>query len=612
MLDYRANIAALDVFRQTLASANVTDPHVATIRDEQIGDVDSAPHMALLGALVDQLIWHAASDGAELLLLERAAELWKQGLALYKKMGEFRSGIEGALGDPTNPNSVQQFNDANKKLQEFQAGLGGKEVEVAVLRDDIFDAAHPHSHPRQEDEPLEQWGWSDIFLARRTDAFARAVWMCASTGPHRAFAFGVMSSYGANACGSAYLGQVVGGPRRAHRHRDRMARNAVGSWFALSYPNVASLTGIADSIRYGLLTPTLPPGIETLITDALTETYDLGRTPQLPDLQLGYKRLLRHLKALDAFVIPGKPAMPIEPFLTKAYGDTANPSYSMMEAIINAQNLGASGSGSGSGVTPQSGPMSGAVGQQDSRRNSRLDCGAFFMALLQWTAGSTFLWAPCWEVWYKGEDCKLWEGMKHDFAEWWASLGGGQGAGVGPPAGTDTNALTAAVSKDITDFIRSWYDAHNHFRETLNSAYAYLSSCGLIYPDALLSLKLYSQFLAIPPFQTGGWPHRAVADSADQAHVYPTTPIEQPAIASELYPVGAAPSIFLTGAAPEGPPTAARVSTRVWMQTARRELGEEQNHDLDADRGLLHPCWATDGSIDDDPVNVEVLDYDQT
>jgi hypothetical protein len=299
MIDYRANIAALDEFRQALAKESITKPKIAAIRDEQILNVNKAPDMALLGCFIDQLIWHAASDGAELLLVERAAELWKSGLVLYKTMGEFRTGIEGSLSDPTNPSAVQKFNEAMQKLPEFQIGLVGKEVEVAILRDDIYNAAHPHPHPRQQDKRLDEWTWADIFLARRTDAFARATWKRASSGPGKAFAFGVMSNYGANTCGSAYLGQVVGGSRRAHRHRDRLARNAVGSWFALFYPNAASLTGIADQIRYGLFTPILPAEVEKLITDALTDTFDLALTPPLPDLQLGYKRLGFFVQTLE-------------------------------------------------------------------------------------------------------------------------------------------------------------------------------------------------------------------------------------------------------------------------------------------------------------------------
>jgi hypothetical protein len=36
-------------------------------------------------------MWHAASDGTELQLLERAAEIWRFGLTLYKSIGEFRT-----------------------------------------------------------------------------------------------------------------------------------------------------------------------------------------------------------------------------------------------------------------------------------------------------------------------------------------------------------------------------------------------------------------------------------------------------------------------------------------------------------------------------------------
>lgn len=609
MIDYRANVAALGEFHQALATKSITEPKIAGTRDEQIVSVEKAPDMALLGAMIDHLIWHAASDGAELLLVERAAELWKLGLILYQTIGEFRTGLEGALNDPTNPNAVQKFNEAMQKLHEFEVGVAGKEVEVAILRDDIYEAAHPHSHPRQQNKRLDHWTWADIFLARRTDAFARATWKLASDRPAKAFAFGVMSNYGANACGSAYLGQVVGGPRRAHRHRDRLARNAVGSWFALSYPGATSLAGIADRIRFGLFTPVLPTEVETLITDALTRTYDLTRTPPLPDLQLGYQRLLRHLDALDTFVMPQIPLMPSEPFLTRIYGDTANPSFSIMEAIIELQNAGGSGSGSGSGVTPQNLPQSNTVGQQDSRRNTKLDCGAFFMGLFQFIGTWAFFGGPCWEDWGNGKVCKLWEGSKHDFGEWWASLGGGQGA---ENTGTNSTLLTtASMSKEVTDLIHSLYDLHKHFWEALNSAYAYLSVCGLIYPDALLGRGVYRQFLTIPPPPIGGWPHLPVGDSAEQAHMYPSTSIEQPAVMTLPYPPGAKPGAFLTGVAAGGVVSAAHVSMAVWMQTAAHQL-DANNYDLDADRGLFHPCWAADGSINDNPINVFIFDYSDT
>lgn len=610
MIDYRANIAALEDFRQILATESISEPQIAKIRDDQLEDVDVAPDLAVLGAMIDHLIWHAASDGAELSLVERAAELWKLGLVLYQKMGEFRTGLESALSDPQNPGAVQTFNDAMQKIKEFQLALAGKEVEVAILRDDIYAAAHPNSHPRQQDEPLNRWTWSDIFLARRTDAFARATLKRASNGAGKAFAFGVMSSYGANVCGSAYLGQVVGGPRRAHRHRDRLARNAVGSWFALSYPNSSSLTSIADRIRFGLFAPTLPSAVERLISDALADSYDLRLTPPIPDLQLGYKRLLRHLEALDTFVIPESPAMPLEPFLTKIYADTANPSYSIIGSAIKTEMSGSSGSGSGSGVTPQNLPQSSAVGQQDSKRSSKLDCGAFFMALFK-TIGLWVIWGgPCWDDWFSGRHCKFWEGAKDDWAEWWRTMWSGQGALTEGQFATTASQLTAASgAEEVTTLIHSLYDAHRHFWETLNSAYDYLCINGLIYPDALLSRGKYSQFLRIPPPKAGGWPHMPMADSAEQAHEYPSSAIEQPAVMRMPYPSGAGPGVFLTGTG--SVIAASQVSTAVWMQTVSKQL-DTPNYDLDADRGHLHPCWTTHGSINDSPINVVTLDYSDT
>ena len=397
----------------------------------------------------------------------------------------------------------QEVRSGNADGQGYPVRNHGQEAETAILREDIYKSAFPNAHPRQEDKDLEQWTWADIVLARRTDAFARAIWKRASDEDGKAFAFGVMSSYGANVCGSAYLGQVVGGPRRAHRHRDRLARNAVGSWFAQSHPGSASLKDIAKQIRYGLFTPTLPAKIETLIVESLSETYDLNRTPPLPDLQSGYRRLIRHLEALDTFMMPPKPALPIEPFLTKIYGDTTNPSFSIVEAAVEAQNATASGSGSGSGVKPKNLPQSNAVGAQDSKPNSKLDCGAFFEGLFRWIAGSTFWFGWCWGDWEQGKDCKYWEDMKKNFGDWWASMGGGQGA-PSPNTGSNTAMLTAAsTSQQFIDLIHSLYDMHNGCREALWTSLTGISrapASSILTPCSTgWSLRTFSPFHRLRP-----------------------------------------------------------------------------------------------------------------
>lgn len=610
MIDYRANIAALDTFRLSLQTSSIANGELSAARDSQLGAIAKEPGMAMLGAMLNHLIWHAASDGAELALVERAAELWRTGLALYGKLGEFRDDLEQALIKPNAPDAVQRFEAAWRKRSEFEAAVFGKELEVAVLGDDIYAAALPAAHPRQQNLRLDQWAWGDIFLARHTDAFCHQLWQDAADDGQKAFAFGVMSSYGANVFGSAYLGQVVGGPRRAHRHRDRLARNAVGSSFARSHPQTRSLSGLATQIRYGLFTPQLPAAINALVSGGVSALYDLSRVPPLPDLQTGYTRMLRHLDALDTFKMPPKAALPPQPLLGKIYGDTANPSFSIVEAIIEVKTSSPGGSGGGGGVKPQNQPSSGAVGQQDSRRNSKLDCGAFFEGLARFIAGTGLLWGPCWEDWGNGRHCKLWDDMGDNFADWWASLGGGQGA-PGEPTGTNASMLTAAGnSQQVMDMLRSFYDLHNYFWEMLNSAYVFLCRTGMIYPDELIDLPPYRQFLSAPNIMPGAWPHTPSPAGPDDAHLYPQTSIEQAAAMDLAFHPGAAPAVFLAGEATGGG-SATELSSAVWRQAVLRTR-DAGNYDLDADRGLRHACWRTKGSINDNPVNVVVLNYSET
>jgi hypothetical protein len=616
VIDYRASLAALHAFRDVLASASFSDPSLIGRRDAQILEFDNGRWFAVLGALTPHLLWHAASDGTELNLAERAATLWRAGLELYKLIGKHRADLEGALADPTNPDAGLKFNRAMQTRDVIAAAMAGKEAQIAILRDDIYNAGFPGPHPRQEDEALKHWTWADVFLARRTDAFARAIWIRASDMETSAFAFGVMSSYGANVCGSAYLGQVVGGPRRSHRYRDRLARNAVGSWFALNQPASASLRDLADTIQFGLLAPTLPSSIETLLTNALTETYDMGRTPPLPDLQLGYGRLIRHLRALDSFRMPEPPALPQEPFLSKIFADPASQPFSVVQAAISAA-ANPIASGGGGGVTPLTAPgnppQSGSVGAQDSKSNSKLDCGAFLEALAIWSILSIVLFGPCWEDWANGRDCKIWEKMKQDWADWWASMGGGQGAGVSQ-TGSNTGFLTtgglaaASQSSQVTDLIYSLYDLHNRCWEALNAAAWYLARTGLIYPDELLSRKVFAGFLTTPP--SGGWPRKQVADPAEQSHLYPTTAIEQPAV-NPAYPPGSKPDVFVGRPGIAEISTAGGLSLHLWEQTASGNL-DGVNFDMDSDRGLDHACWNVSGSINDTPIGVITLDYTDT
>ena len=143
MIDYRTHVAALEHFRQSLAQSTFPDSQTASVRDRHVKDMVRARDMAMLGSVIDHLIWHASSSGTELGLVERAADLWKQGLSLYNTLGEFRTDLENALFDPGNPWAVNKFNATaredsplvaeRQKHEPQDPGLQGRSAHVQVL-----------------------------------------------------------------------------------------------------------------------------------------------------------------------------------------------------------------------------------------------------------------------------------------------------------------------------------------------------------------------------------------------------------------------------------------------------------------------------------------------
>ena len=208
------------------------------------------------------------------------------------ELGTIRADLEAALANPGDPGSADRFNNATVSVQNFAHTANVMRVEIDALRADVLSFPHLPPHPRQRDRTTDAWDWSNLSLGRRTDAFVRSLFRFANDQGTLAFANGAAASYGANVAGSAYLGHVVGGPRRTHRHRDRIARNAVGSWLATHHPAAMAPATMASRITFGPPgNPTLPSELDALVRDALSDTFDLGRTPPLPDLQLGYQRL---------------------------------------------------------------------------------------------------------------------------------------------------------------------------------------------------------------------------------------------------------------------------------------------------------------------------------
>lgn len=580
MIDYRAHVAVLEQLHQALSTLQPTTPSEASLRAQTLSALVQAQGYAQLGALIDHLFMHTSSNGTEMLLVEEAAKLWQEGIDLYNDFSDIRAKLEDALSHPDEPNSVVKFNQAMETTVSGLATIKNKQDQMSALGNKLATLPHLMSHPRQQDSDLKHWDWGNLFLSRRTDAFVRKIAEDADNPQTRAFAFGVLASYGGNAAGSAYLGHVVGGPRRAHRFRDRLARNSMGSWFAVQQPSLKSFGSLATKINLNA-NNSLPHELETLLTNALQATFDVSQTAPVPDLNLGYQRLLRHLELLDVFSLPAMPAMPPDHFTSVIYGDPTNPE----GPSYQTQGIGGDGN-SGLGDGPNS-SSSVSINSTDSQNSdSGKACGTCILALIALGIVITMIIIEA----------------NDDDDDDDVNVNAAIGAGAEIPWDETNSAKLQdlASSESAYKMVNDAFEAHCKYWEVLNQAYNYLAITGLIYPDGLIDLPRFEQFTKTPTMTN--WPHRPETKPLDKYHLYPLSATEQPSVSASYFAVGSQPDIFL--------PEAVRIAKSLWVEIAG-SLPGSKNLDLDADRGLHHLAWKSGNSINDNPLNVVLLGYNE-
>jgi hypothetical protein len=584
MIDYLSHLAVLQRVIAGLASVSELNASVMAARDQLLAEVKSEPRHATLGVFIDHLMTHAVSDGSEIALLEDAATLWAEGLSLYNRFGAARARMEGSLSDHNAPDALTRFNSALLELNELRdlsAAMGAK---FESIRTRALKRKWLKEHPRQRDATIGSWDWGNLFLARRTDAFVRAVFARAKAPEERAFALGTLASYGGNVAGSAFLGHVVGGPRRAHRFRDRLARNAVGAWVSQNIP-LPRLSDVAASIDFGglLSLTTLPPDLGDLIRGALKDAYQRS---DFPDLNLGYARTVRHLQLLDSFARPDLPAAPPVMFTMGGVGGVGDPG-DMGGIYDGLDDPGTGGIGTGGGTTT-TGTTTGA----DSQSKSGDLCLLIFAALI--TFGLVLL-INCIVQWTtKDGPCEPFTFNPDAPPE------------AEDAAGTTKEGLTAlAEGPGGGDIIQTMYGLHQLMWQAFDAAYSFLAVSGLIYPDAfLMGSPLYKQFLSVPT--TVGYPRRP---STNDYIEFPNSGVEQPNALPSALPAGSSPFGFIYGLATQAT-DAWSMARPLWSQIAHHAV-DSTNFDLDADRGFMHPCWRTKlgTSINNDPIQGENLAY---
>jgi hypothetical protein len=574
MIDYFGHLAVLDELQAQLSLATYSNPDEHKAQAHTLAALAQDGDLARLGALTDHLLAHASSDGSELAMLETAAGLWRDGLAIYNDISAARAALESSLTDPGAPDAVAKFQQANALL----TGMEQRTTEIVnaamALPAQFSPPRYLARHPRQEDRKTSDWNWGDLFLARRTDAFVRNLAAAAGhDSAGRAFAFGALAGYGGNVAGSAYQSRTVGGPRRAHPYRDRLARYAGGGWLREHRPGLPPLKKLAQMLRWGapVLPPQLPSQIAELLSDTLSATYDLRVTAPLPDVELGYQRLLRHVELLAAFEMPPLPApLSVALEIRKA----ANPdAYPPLETGVKPASAG----GSPPGGAPSS--------ASDSEETKQKTCWAGLLAFL----AAVLIALAC--IFTLGGFCGG-SAPKKDpsFPD--------------PQPGTNGQALTAfANTTEAVHICDVLEQLQNYMWQSFSDAADYLAVLGLIYPNQLqLAQPVHAQFTSAPA--AAPFPHRASVHANAGYEVPPTTLIEHSAGGPPPFGTLATPASYVAGAV--------RISLSLWEQLARGDA-DSFNFDMDADRDSGHHCWdIAAGSINDDPVPELALAYPQT
>lgn len=591
MIDYHGDVAALGEFLDALNGAFFADQRLANAQREAVHATGENRDAALLGAWSGHLFVHAASDGAEIELLDRAAVLWSRGTALCDELATVRADLEHAMENPAAAGAAAVFNDATVRAQGLAYDINALRPEIDALREAALAFLHLPPHPRQEDEPTERWDWGNLVHARRTDALARNLLDRANGSQELAFALGAVAAYGANSSGSAYLGHVVGGPRRSHRHRDRLARNTVGAWLAAHHPATRPLNVLAGS-----LPATLPAALRQQLTDALSTTFDVTATRPVPDLDAGYTRMLHHLDLLTRFAPPTVPTPPADLWLETLYADPSRPPPSLRPQDVDI--VGQDGGGTAVHYGSGPGPGSQQPGTDDSSKANAV-CGIIALIILLIDVLQALV--QCLVQAADEETCTFWDNML--LSKLWEQDPPDPRDSANPqdPDVTAQGLTTMSSSPRAAQLVSLLFDAHNMAWEAMDRAYNFLASTGLILPDGLLALPLYAQFTALPAHRER-WPRRPEPEPVQTYHRPPASSEEHPVVPPSPFDVGAAPDVFLG--------QATTTALTLWAQQVSGQSGAG-NLDLDADRGAGHLCWRARGSITDDPVDVETLAYEE-
>jgi hypothetical protein len=586
MIDYFSHVAALQVCKSSLKISPPSDMTNPKAVPEALLAADNESGSAILGALFDHLLQYSQNEtSVEINILRHAAALFHDGRAILKKFSAVRPSLEAGLTTPAAPGVLAAFNTAVSELPGLVTEIENLQTKLEAFQAN-FSGNWMAAVGQQLDAPVPQWAWRDVFLARRTTAFVANAQSSAATVRQRAFALGTLAGAAGNLLGSGYLNSVVGGPRRSHQLRHRLAAYSVGAWLRDHEPQYAgTLAGIRQHLTFGQSGSfVLPADIKSLAHQALQNAYPAG-TAALPNLDVGYAKLMEHLSLLRDFTLPASPAPMNNGFTLKVLGQGLTPGAMSMAS-------GSSGSSGGGG-----GGSSETFGNEFPGIGAHEDAGDICATILLWL---TIIALFCGGT---AATTKNYPG-----APGTGPLSGHPGPA--PSSYTLAQLQSAGQSPDMISAINSLYGAALAGWQALAAARKALVLRGLIYPESAdLATPTFAQFVSTPT-SVGEYPLLAMPNSDDGTD-WPTSALEAPATSPSAFAASALPLTFLTG---DPTNSVSNLSPTLWVDMIEHPGSSRQwsgNFDLDSDRGFLTPCWAlaSGSAITIPPVVTTVLSF---
>lgn len=527
-----------------------------------------------LGTLYLHIFEHSGPSDIEIAYLEEASALWASVNDLYQRVEKVRMTAQQLPQTPPSPdkyNTLQSVLTAGKELEIIAKTILDKSQN---LLDRLKPTDYLETHPNTSGSLVQNWSWHELLIGRRTGAFVSnltqaAINLAPGNDEARAFAHGALIGYATHTLGSAYINDVVGGPRRNHPYRQKLARNTVGAWYRANFPTqTTSIAELRDLVTRLREKPTQVTLVEGLITNSLSITYPMLAIKPIPDISKAIDNMVHHLELLTSFLPLTLP--PLNPI-------------SIQQEIEN----------------------SGARGETDNQlkpatfNESYVAPPGYFTDNNPVKDNEWYEWLlfPCQVIgWILGKVVEVlnWLGVQLGLID-----------PSSPSASSQVQGLV--TSKDYYVLLDLFARLQDSIYQNCADVLTALKLLGILYPDEI--------DLAEPPFRTFTVLRREVSkfhlpvNPHTKYLGYPQTSEELPLSLDSPFRYGNNPEIIF-GPNSTLKPTVDSFALDLLVNNSPSELDPSLvNLNLDADRGFIAQCWELRSPVGVYPMLISLLNY---